>query len=416
MVLDAQVDGALPRLALAPARRPAPPTGGRGRRRPRPRRRRARRPAARASGPSAAAKASAIAPHTRVGGHHVRLAARSRRPCAWPAKAMQSRAGVDGDRAAGRTHATWRYARLRSSADERGCSAASGASPAASALEQPRARRRARRPTAWPPRRRPARAQVTTEPTENQCDWTATPSSPVCGSCATMEYVPRAACTDEPLRASSRACARSRAGFVRTYGDVSPGAPRYAGHRAAPTRATDVPVVARRARRRLAGQGRAPARAAARPRACRSAASASTCAWHDCPSMWIAARDPARAAAARLPPRHRARSSARCPSCASSGRLLHLLIRHTSASLTLNENASPDVRRDFESWFNAPCPRTSPYWTHTLEGADDMPAHVKASLLGPSLTLPVRDGRLALGHLAGHLPVRAPRPRRRRGR
>jgi secondary thiamine-phosphate synthase enzyme len=76
--------------------------------------------------------------------------------------------------------------------------------------------------------------------------------------------------------------------------------------------------------------------------------------------------------------------------------LLHLLLRHTSASLTLNENASPDVRRDFERWFSAAVPEGGP-WTHTLEGPDDMPAHIKASLLGSALTLPVGDGRLALG-------------------
>jgi secondary thiamine-phosphate synthase enzyme len=81
--------------------------------------------------------------------------------------------------------------------------------------------------------------------------------------------------------------------------------------------------------------------------------------------------------------------------------LLHLLIQHTSASLALNENASPDVRRDFESYFNAAVPEDAPYWTHTLEGADDMPAHIKASLLGPSLTLPVGRGRLALGTWQG---------------
>ena len=81
--------------------------------------------------------------------------------------------------------------------------------------------------------------------------------------------------------------------------------------------------------------------------------------------------------------------------------LLHLLIRHTSASLALNENASPDVRRDFESYFNAAVPEDTPCWTHTLEGADDMPAHIKASLLGPSLTLPVSRGRLALGTWQG---------------
>jgi secondary thiamine-phosphate synthase enzyme len=81
--------------------------------------------------------------------------------------------------------------------------------------------------------------------------------------------------------------------------------------------------------------------------------------------------------------------------------LAHLLIRHTSASLTLNENASPDVRRDFESYFDAVVPEDARYWTHTLEGPDDMPAHIKASLLGPSLTLPIRAGRLALGTWQG---------------
>ena len=80
--------------------------------------------------------------------------------------------------------------------------------------------------------------------------------------------------------------------------------------------------------------------------------------------------------------------------------LLHLLLQHTSASLTLNENASPDVRRDFETWVNAAVPEEFA-WTHTLEGPDDMPAHVKASLMGPSLTLPVDDGRLALGTWQG---------------
>jgi secondary thiamine-phosphate synthase enzyme len=81
--------------------------------------------------------------------------------------------------------------------------------------------------------------------------------------------------------------------------------------------------------------------------------------------------------------------------------LLHVLIRHTSASLALNENASPDVRHDFETWFDRAVPEEAPYWTHTLEGADDMPAHIKAALLGPSLTLPIADGRLALGTWQG---------------
>ncbi|MGA9857819.1 MAG: secondary thiamine-phosphate synthase enzyme YjbQ [Solirubrobacteraceae bacterium] len=81
--------------------------------------------------------------------------------------------------------------------------------------------------------------------------------------------------------------------------------------------------------------------------------------------------------------------------------MLHLLIQHTSASLALNENASPDVRRDFESWFDQAVPERAPYWTHTLEGDDDMPAHIKAALLGPSLTLPVSGGRPALGTWQG---------------
>jgi secondary thiamine-phosphate synthase enzyme len=80
--------------------------------------------------------------------------------------------------------------------------------------------------------------------------------------------------------------------------------------------------------------------------------------------------------------------------------LLHLLIQHTSASLTLNENASPDVRRDFETWFGRAVPEDTD-WAHSLEGPDDMPAHIKASLLGPSLSLPIAGGRPALGTWQG---------------
>ena len=80
--------------------------------------------------------------------------------------------------------------------------------------------------------------------------------------------------------------------------------------------------------------------------------------------------------------------------------LAHIFIRHTSASLTLNENASADVRRDFESWLNAAVAEDFA-WTHTLEGADDMPAHIKAALMGTSLSLPIRGGRLALGTWQG---------------
>jgi secondary thiamine-phosphate synthase enzyme len=81
--------------------------------------------------------------------------------------------------------------------------------------------------------------------------------------------------------------------------------------------------------------------------------------------------------------------------------MANVFIQHTSASLTLNENASPDVRRDFESWFNRAVPDGADYFRHRLEGDDDMPAHIKASLLGSSLTIPVTDGRLALGTWQG---------------
>jgi secondary thiamine-phosphate synthase enzyme len=81
--------------------------------------------------------------------------------------------------------------------------------------------------------------------------------------------------------------------------------------------------------------------------------------------------------------------------------VLHLLIQHTSASLALNENASPDVRRDVRSWLDRAVPEDAPYWRHTLEGPDDMPAHVKSILTGDSLTLPVAGGDLALGTWQG---------------
>jgi len=77
--------------------------------------------------------------------------------------------------------------------------------------------------------------------------------------------------------------------------------------------------------------------------------------------------------------------------------LAHLFIQHTSASLTVNENADPDVRLDMEAHFNHFVPENQPYYAHVLEGSDDMPAHIKSSTLGCSLSLPIRDGRLALG-------------------
>jgi len=77
--------------------------------------------------------------------------------------------------------------------------------------------------------------------------------------------------------------------------------------------------------------------------------------------------------------------------------LIHVFIQHTSASLTLNENADPDVRVDMESHFNKIAPENAPYYIHTTEGSDDMPAHIKASLLGSSVTIPITNGRLNLG-------------------
>lgn len=79
----------------------------------------------------------------------------------------------------------------------------------------------------------------------------------------------------------------------------------------------------------------------------------------------------------------------------------HVFIQHTSAALTLNENASPEVLTDLEAWTRRAVPDDAPYFRHTLEGPDDMPAHVKAALLGSSLTLPICDGRLALGTWQG---------------
>ncbi len=80
--------------------------------------------------------------------------------------------------------------------------------------------------------------------------------------------------------------------------------------------------------------------------------------------------------------------------------LLHVFLAHTSASLTLTENASPAVRRDLDDWLDTAAPEDR-RWEHDDEGSDDMPAHVKASLMGPSLTLPVRDGAPALGTWQG---------------
>ena len=81
--------------------------------------------------------------------------------------------------------------------------------------------------------------------------------------------------------------------------------------------------------------------------------------------------------------------------------LFHLFIKHTSASLTINEDADPTVRMDFESHFNQMVPENQPYYQHTFEGADDMPAHLKASILGSSVSVPITNGKLALGTWQG---------------
>lgn len=81
--------------------------------------------------------------------------------------------------------------------------------------------------------------------------------------------------------------------------------------------------------------------------------------------------------------------------------LAHFFIQHTSASLTINENADPSVRVDFESHFNRMIPENAPYYTHTLEGPDDMPAHLKSSVLGAGIAIPITGGRLNLGTWQG---------------
>ena len=81
--------------------------------------------------------------------------------------------------------------------------------------------------------------------------------------------------------------------------------------------------------------------------------------------------------------------------------LLHLFIKHTSASLTINENADFTVRNDFESHFNHMVPENAPYYQHTFEGSDDMPAHLKASILGSTISIPITNGNLNFGTWQG---------------
>ncbi|MBE0486943.1 secondary thiamine-phosphate synthase enzyme YjbQ [Marinobacter sp.] len=81
--------------------------------------------------------------------------------------------------------------------------------------------------------------------------------------------------------------------------------------------------------------------------------------------------------------------------------LLNLFLQHTSASLAINENADPDVRRDLERHFSVMVPENTPYYEHNVEGPDDMPAHIKSVMIGPSLTIPISHGQLALGTWQG---------------
>ena len=81
--------------------------------------------------------------------------------------------------------------------------------------------------------------------------------------------------------------------------------------------------------------------------------------------------------------------------------LLHLFVKHTSAALSINENADPDVRSDLESIFNRMVKEREPYYLHTLEGDDDMPAHAKSVIVGPSIVVPVTEGKLNLGTWQG---------------
>lgn len=81
--------------------------------------------------------------------------------------------------------------------------------------------------------------------------------------------------------------------------------------------------------------------------------------------------------------------------------LINIFLKHTSAALALNENADPSVRQDFETIFNKLVPENQNYYTHTMEGADDMPAHIKSSIIGQSLNIPITNGRLNLGTWQG---------------
>jgi secondary thiamine-phosphate synthase enzyme len=92
--------------------------------------------------------------------------------------------------------------------------------------------------------------------------------------------------------------------------------------------------------------------------------------------------------------------SAKLPKLPQTG-ICHLFIKHTSAALTINENADPSVRVDFESVFNKIVPENQPFLTHTMEGPDDMPAHIKAAMIGSSISIPISNYQLNLGTWQG---------------
>ena len=229
-------------------------------------------------------------------------------------------------------------------------------------------------------------------------------------------------------RSDTRASRRARAlvrrarreGFVRAYGDVSPGRPALRRHGAARRPRPGRAVVADRARRRLAGQGRAPARAArgrGRPVPRRARRHARRAAARRLPRCGSSARSRLRAAPARLSPRSRARCSGRCPSSATLRvGLLHLFIRHTSASLTLNENASPDVRERLRDLVQRRRARGRAVLdAHDRGRRRHARAHQGLAARPVAHAAGLRRPARAR-HLAGHLPLRAPRPRRRRAR
>ena len=247
---------------------------------------------------------------------------------------------------------------------------------------------------------------------------------PCRGSWATIEYVPRRMARElsRSLRADASWTASAHPeGFVRAYGDVSPGAPRFAGTVLCRHRRPGPAVVADRARRRLAGEGRPPARAAGGRGRARSAASASTCA-RALPDLPVArcgssARSRLRRRGRAASTSSRARSSAALPELARPARRAAAPVHppHLGVADAQRERLARRAAR-LRDLVRRRRARGRAVWTHTLEGPDDMPAHIKASLLGPSLTLPVARRPPRARHLAGDLPLRAPRPRRRRGR